>query len=125
MIGMAGRIAHGDHAAERLAEHDRARDLERVAEGAHVVPPLIEVPALRLAAIAAAVAAVVQVDHLRGVGELGEERLEARVVEAGSPVQQQQRRSLAHQGPIGQEPGPLHVEEQPHVVYLHAHPVPL
>jgi len=63
------RVRHRDHPAERVAEHHRLLDAERVAEGAHVVGPLCEVPLLGRAAIAATIAAVVEVDELRDIDE--------------------------------------------------------
>ena len=66
---MAGGVGQRNHAAERRAEHDRIDDAERVAEGAHVVTPLRQIPALPRAILAAAVAAVVEIDDLGDVGQ--------------------------------------------------------
>ena len=118
---MPRRVRHRDHAAERVAEHDRLLDAERVAEVAHVVAPLGEVPLLGRAAIAAAVAAVVEVDELRRVGERRESGLVRRVIEAGTAVQQQQRRPLAHRGSVGDELRAVDVEEEPDVADLDVH----
>ena len=74
MLGMARGVGDGDEAAERLPHDDRLLDLERAAELEHVVAPLRERPRLARLALAAAVAAMVDVDDLRDVGELRERR---------------------------------------------------
>ncbi len=119
--GWRAGVEHGDEAPEGLAEHDRPLDLERLAEGAHVVGPLGEVPAVGGAAVAAALAAVVQVDDLGDVPQAREGRLEGRVVEAGPAVEQQEGGELPHGRPVRDELRALHVEEEAGVARLHAH----
>ena len=55
-------IGQRDHPAEGRTEHDRVDDAERVTERTHIVAPLRQVPARARAILAAAVAAVVEVD---------------------------------------------------------------
>ena len=69
MRRMAGGVGQRHHAAERGAEHDRIDDAERLAECAHVVAPLRQIPALARAVLAAAVAAMVEIDDLGDVGQ--------------------------------------------------------
>src|SRR5277367_4370490 len=71
MIRMAQRVGHRDVTAERHAHDDGPFYLERIAQGLHVIAPLREFP-LRgvFAPIAAAVAAMIEVDDLRDVREL-------------------------------------------------------
>ena len=121
---MADRERLGDEAAERDAEHDRPLDLQGLAQGFQVIGPLVEVPALRAAAIAAAVAAVIDIDELGDVDKLGVLRFEVRMIEARPPVQQQQRRALRHFGSVRYEFRPLHIDEQPDIANIHAHPEP-
>ena len=52
---------------------------------------------------------------------LGESRLEARMVEARTTMQEQQRRHLAHRRSVRPEFRSLDVKEQCYVVYLYAH----
>jgi hypothetical protein len=68
---MTGGIGQRDHAAERSAEHDWIGDAQRLAEGADIVAPLRQIPALPRAVLAAAVAAMVDVDDLRDIGQGG------------------------------------------------------
>ena len=85
--GRVGRMARGvgqrDHAAERGAQHDRIDDAQRLAERVHVVAPLRQIPALPRAVLAAAVAAMVEIDDLGDVGQSRIGRPVDRVVEAG------------------------------------------
>ena len=64
MRWMARRVSKRDHAAERRAQHDRIDDAQGVAERAHVVAPLRQGPRLFGTVLAAAVAAMVEVDDL-------------------------------------------------------------
>ncbi len=107
---MALDVALRHEAAERLAQHDGLDDAQRVAQAHDVVGEGIQRPLLGRPAIAAAVAAVVVVDHLCDVGEAAEVRPEARVVEAGAAVKQQQRGLLAQHRTVGHELRALDVE---------------
>jgi hypothetical protein len=101
MIGMALDVALRHEAAERLPQHDGLDDAQRVAQAHDVVGEGVQRPLLRRPAVAAAVAAVVVVDHLRDVGHAAEERPEGGVVEAGAAVQQEQGRLLAQHRAVG------------------------
>ncbi len=121
MLGMARGVRERDHAAERHAEHDRALDSERLAEGVYVVGPLRERPRLRRAGIAAAVAAMVEIDDLGDIGQGGVGRLVNRMVEAGAAMKQEERRLFPHRRAVGDEFRALDIEEQPHAVHRHVH----
>jgi hypothetical protein len=101
MCRMSGSIRQSHHAAERGAEHDRTRDAERLAEGVHVVAPLRQIPALARAVLAAADAAMVEIDDLGKVGQGGVGRPVDRVVGAGAAVKHQQHRLFPHQRAVG------------------------
>ena len=58
------RIGHGDLAAKRGAQHDRALDAKYVAEGAYVVAPLCERPCVPWPGLTETVASVIEVDDL-------------------------------------------------------------
>ena len=121
VIRMARRVGHRDHAAERGSQHDRIDDAERIAEGADVVAPLRERPALPRPVLAAAVAAMIEIDDLGDVrqGRIG--RAVDRMVGAGTAMQQQQCRLFPHDGPVGHELRALDIEEQPYPVHRHVH----
>ena len=121
MSRMARRVGQRNHAAERCAEHDRAFDADHIAEGAHVVAPLRQVPALARTILASAIAAVVQIDDLRDVGQTGIGGFVDRVVGAGAAVKHQQGRVFPHEGAIRDELSALDVEEQPDSVDEHIH----
>ena len=118
---MTRRIRHRDHPAERDAEHDRALDLQRLAKRAHIVAPLREIPFRRIAVIAAAVPAMVEIDDLRSLREPREVGLEVRMVEARAAMQQDDRRHLAHLRAVGPQLRAFHIEEQSNVTNLYAH----
>jgi hypothetical protein len=101
MAGVALDVALRHEAAERLAQHDGLDDAQRVAQAHDIVGEGVQRPLPGRPAIAAAMAAVVVVDHLRDVGHAAEERPQARVVEARAAVQQQQRGLLAQGRPGG------------------------
>ena len=121
VLRMVDEVLQGDHAAERHAVDDRFGDPQRVAERDEIRGPLFEVPGGRVAAVAAPLAAVVVVHDLRDVGEARPVRLEPRMIEAGSAVQEDQRRLRAHRGPVGNETGAFDVDEQPAVTNRDAH----
>jgi hypothetical protein len=74
-----------------------------------------------VALVAAALAAVIEVDHLVGVGETPEPRLEEGVVEARPPMQQQQCRLGPHPRTVADEAGTLDIEEQAQPADVDAH----
>jgi hypothetical protein len=88
---------------------------------AHVVAPLREGPSLACAWVAAAVAAVVEVDDLGDTGQRRECRLVDRVVETGATVEKEKRRLFPHDWAVGNEAGALDVEEEPHAIHEHMH----
>jgi hypothetical protein len=118
---MAGGVGQRNHAAERRAEHDRIDDAGRVAEGAHVIAPLGQIPVLLRAVLAAAVAAMVEIDDLGNVGQGGVGRPVDRVVGAGVAMQHQQHRSFPHRRAVGDEFRALDIEEQPPPVHRYVH----
>ena len=69
---------------------------ERVAEGADVVAPLRQRPALLRTGIAPPIAAMIEIDHLCDVGQSRADRLVDRVVEAWPAMEEQECRPLAH-----------------------------
>jgi len=121
---MACGISQCHHAAERCAQHDRVFDAEDLAEGADVVAPLREIPRFPRAVLAPAVATVVEIDDLGGIGQARIGRLADRMVEAGAAMQQQQGRLFPHHGTVRGKLGTLDVEEQTHAVHVHMHGQP-
>ena len=124
-LGGVGRMARGvsqrDHAAERRAQHDRIDDAQGVAERAHVVAPLRQVPALPGTVLAAAIAAMVEIDDLGDVRQGRVGRLVDRVVGAGAAMEHQQGRLFPHGGTVRDQLRALDIEEQPHTVDEHMH----
>ena len=118
---MARGVGQRNHAAERRAEHDRIDDAERVAERAHVIAPLRQIPALARAVLAAAVAAMVEIDDLGDIGQGGVGRPVDRMVGAGAAMQHQQHRLFPHHRAVGDEFRALDIEEQPHPVHRYVH----
>ena len=114
-------IGQCDHAAERRAEHDRIRDAERVTERAHVITPLRQIPALLGTVLAAAVAAVVEIDDLGDVGQSGVGGPVDRMVGAGAAMQHQQHRLFPHHWAVRDQLRALDIEEQPHPVHGYVH----
>ena len=91
---VARQITLRHEAAEALPQHHRLDDAQRVAQPHDVVGEGVQRPLGRGPAVAAAVAAVVDIDHLRHVGQAAEDGLEAAVVVARAAVQQQQYESF-------------------------------
>ncbi len=118
---MARRVRYRNHPAEREAEHDRPLDFQRLAKRAHIVAPLREIPLRRIAVIAAAVAAMVEIHDLRSLCEPRKVGLEVRMVEAGAAVQQDYRRHLAHLRAVGPQLRAFNIEEQTNVANFYAH----
>jgi hypothetical protein len=83
----------------KVAQHNGLLDADSVAEGANVVAPLRQVPVRRVAMLAAAVAAVVEIDELGDICEMGKEGLKVEWSPPGAV--QQQDRALAHMRPSG------------------------
>lgn len=121
MARVARRIGLRDHAAERLPEDDRLHDPERLAQRPQVVAPLRERPGRRIAGHASPVAAMIEVDHLRDVGERVELGPEARMIEPRSAVHHDQRRLLAHRRTLGRKLRSGDVEKNALIADLHEH----
>ena len=72
-LGGMGRMTRGvsqrDHAAKRRTQHDWIYDAEDVAECVDVVAPLRQVPALARTILAAAIAAMVEINDLGDVSQ--------------------------------------------------------
>mgnify|MGYP003694260805 CR=1 FL=1 len=96
-------------------------DAERVTERAHVVAPLRQIPALPRAILAAAVAAMVEIDDLGDIGQSRVGRPVDRVVGAGPAMQASAAPAFPHHGAVGDELRALDVKEQPHPVHGHVH----
>jgi hypothetical protein len=73
------------------------------------------------APIAAAIAAMVELNDLHDVGELRVGGLEERMIAARTAVQQKHRRHLTHPRPIGAQLGPFDIEEQPATANINPH----
>ncbi len=88
-LGMAGRIAERNERADRRAEQHGPLDLEGVEKRAEIIRPRLEVPARRIRAVAAPVAALIEVDHLRDLCKRRADRvLEERMVGAWPRMQE-------------------------------------
>ena len=118
---MTGGVGQRHHAAEGCAEHDRRDDAEGLAERAHVIAPLRQVPAFARPVLAAPVAAMVEIDDLGDVGQRGVSRPVDRMIGAGAAMQHEQGRLLPHDRSIGGEFATLDVEEQAHPVHGYVH----
>jgi hypothetical protein len=120
-----GRVSRGvgqrHHAAERRAQDNRIDDAKRLAERMHVVAPLREIPARARAVLAAAIAAMVEIDDLGNIGQSRIGRPVDRVIGAGAAMQHQQHRLFPHQWAVGNEFRALDIEEQPHPVHGYVH----
>jgi hypothetical protein len=116
MGGVPRGIGLRDHAAEGVAQHNGLLDADRVAEGANVVAPLRQVPVRRVAMLAAPVAAVVEIDELGDICEMGKGGLEGGMVTARAAVQQQDSGALAHIRTVGDEFRAVNIEEEAGVV---------
>jgi hypothetical protein len=111
---VARQVTLRDEAAEALAEHDGFLDAESFAELHHVVGEGVQRPLGRGAPVAAAVAAVVDIDDLRHVGQAAEQRLEAAVVVARAAMQQHERGLLTQLRAVGHEAGAFDVDKEAH-----------
>ena len=121
MTWMTHGIGHRNKAAEGVAHDDRAVDFERFAKRLDVVGPVVECPAVGSGAVAASLAAMVEVDELGDVGERGNVRLEVGVVESGAAVEEEHCRHLAHVWAVRTELCALDVEEDSGVTDVYAH----
>ena len=118
---MASGISQRDHAAERGAKDDRIGDPHGVAERPHVVAPLRQIPAFSRAVLAAAIAAVVEIDDLGNIGQGRLSRPVDRVIRTRTAVKHQQGWFFPHDGTVGDEFCALDVEEQTNPVHGHMH----
>lgn len=116
------RLRH--HAAERLPQNDRLFDPKRVAKRAHIVAPLRERPGLGIARNAPPIAAMVDVDHLRDVGERVERAAQARMIEPRPAMHDDEGRLLAHRGPVRRKLRPHDVEENALPAQVDEHAAP-
>src|SRR4051812_24287899 len=114
MFRVSCEVALRDEATKRRAEHDRLLDAEGVAQVHHVVGPRVEVPLGRIVTVAAALPAVVVEQQLGDVTQLRQRRrLEHRVVGARTAVEEDDGGALAHRRSVGDETGPVDIDEQP------------
>ena len=115
------RLIDWNTTAKGHAIHNRLLDAQRLAEATHIVTPLRQVPVCGITVFAAAVATVVEVDHLRDVGQAGEDRLEQAVVETGTPMQQEYRRPLAHGVAVRHQTEALDIEIEAYAIDADMH----
>jgi hypothetical protein len=121
MRRMASGISQRDHAAERGAKDDRIGDPQGVAERPHVVTSLRQTPAFSRPVLAAAIAAVVEIDDLGNIGQGRLSRPVDRVIRTRTAVKHQQGWFFPHDGTVGDEFCALDVEEQTKPVHGHMH----
>ena len=119
---MSGGVEHCHEAAHRMTEDDWPLDAEGVAERVDIVGAELEAPVRRVVSGRAAMVTEVEIDDLELVGQPAEIRLEiGMVVAAGSAVDEDERRSLAHVVAVGDEGWPFDVEPQPCAVHFDLH----
>ena len=130
-VGVSDPVREGDEPAHRMAQDDRPRDPERVAERADIVGAHLEGPVRGIVAARPTVVAQVEVDDLGELGQPRRVRLEVGVVVAARPaVETDDGRPLAHPRAVGDERRPLDIEPEvrpvdrdPHADILHpGHP---
>jgi len=80
-----GGVSQRDHAAKRDAQEYRASDAQDIAEGAHIIAPLRQIPAFRGTVLTSTIASMIQIDDLSDISQGRVCRLVDRVVEAGPP----------------------------------------
>src|ERR1700736_5829462 len=124
MVRMPRAICYRDEAAERGAHHDRFLDLERVTERSDIVSPVREGPSIRRRAIAAAIAAMIEVNDLCNFRERTQIGFENGMIESRAAVQQQQRGALAHLRTLGHQLGAFDIEKQASIAALYSHDSP-
>jgi hypothetical protein len=118
---MARGVSQRDHPAKRRAEYDRIRNAQDIAERAHVIAPLRQVPAFPRAILASTIASMVEVDHLGNVGQGRIGGSVDRVVGAGATMEKEQGRLFPHGRTVRHQLRALDVEEQSHPVDEHVH----
>ena len=84
-------------------------------------PHCAQIPFRLIAAIAAPVAAMVEIDDLRDLREPREVGLEVRMVEARPAMQQDHRRHLAHLRAVGPQLRAFDIEEQANIANIYSH----
>src|SRR5436190_10185085 len=120
---MAGGVSQRDHAAKRHAQDYRTGDAQDIAERAHVIAPLRQIPAFPGTVLASTIASMIQIDDLNDISQGRVCRLVDRVVEAGPAMKQQQCRLFSHHGTVRHQLRALNVEEKPHPIDEHLHGV--
>src|SRR5438105_2760641 len=120
---MAGGVSEPDHAAKRHAQDYRTGDAQDIAERAHVIAPLRQIPAFPGTVLASTIASMIQIDDLNDISQGRVCRLVDRVVEAGPAMKQQQCRLFSHHGTVRHQLRALNVEEKPHPIDEHLHGV--
>ena len=83
---MARRVNHQHHAAKRCAVGNRLHDPQRITKRHQIIRPLRQRPKLRRTIIAATVATMIKINHLRHIAQRGEVRFVNRVVLAVAAV---------------------------------------
>jgi hypothetical protein len=122
-LRVAGGYAKGDEAAERLPQQDRPVDLQRSTEIAHIIDPGIEMPPLRCAWVAAAIATVIEEHELRHISQRRQMRLQHAVVKARAAVQAHHDRPPPHARPVRHQPHPGNVKVETDIADLDTHGV--
>lgn len=110
-VGLAGSVVHGD----------TEFDFETSQKALTIVGPMVEGPAVGRSAVAAALAARVEINELDDIGKWGEIRLEAGMVEARGAVEEDGGRDFAHSRAFGVEFCALDIEEEFGVANLYTH----
>ena len=86
MFGLTRRGSHGHHATKRRAVHNRLHDPQRITKRHQIIRPLRQRSKLRRAIITTTIATMIQVNHLRRIGQRSEVRLVTRMIRAGAAV---------------------------------------
>lgn len=116
VAGIGDGIGLGDKPAEGIAEDDGPDEAERCGEGPHVVAPLFQCPQFRVRSRTTAIAALVEVDHLHGIGKAVEIIAQAGVIETRPAVQDYEGRPFAPRWIIHAQGSANTLEEQPRAV---------
>ncbi len=82
---MAGGVSQRDHAAKRHAQDYRTGDAQDIAERAHVIAPLPQIPAFPGTVLASTIASMIQIDDLSDISQGRVCRLVDRVAKPGPP----------------------------------------
>src|SRR6266852_5903206 len=118
---MAGRVRKRDESSKRPSQHYRLFDFEGVAETVNVVAPGFQIQSVGSTPIAAAIAAMVQVNELRDLGQHRKVGLENRMIEARAAMEQDNSGHLAHSRTVGPQPGAFDIEKEPAITNIHTH----